>query len=197
VRHFIYIILLGGTCLRPAVAFADDQPGKSVPHRIPGHATNSLLPVLIVEKFETDWTIEIDYIAQTNFPRNTWLRITNRVGSRLEAWSAYGTVLKSTNQAVLAAMTLPAETTVAEIMKGVRPPSIRGMQWLGTDPGLSFTAASFGLRSAFTVPVTNDLVLQITPLIYKVDTNKTTACLVEFPAIKLRLFPDGNIQKIE
>jgi len=58
------------------------------------------------------------------------------------------------------------------------------------------TSANFSLQSAFDVSFTNDVVLQITPLIYKVETNEVTAHLIEFLPIKMKLLSNGEVQKL-
>ncbi|MGD0207195.1 MAG: hypothetical protein ABSC89_06285 [Verrucomicrobiota bacterium] len=113
-----------------------------------------------------------------------------------------GVELKSTNSSVLAATNLPYQTTVSNIMRGVHPSNRRGSQWLSV-VGQPITAGKFypsvtffRLCDAFDISFTNDVVLQITPLIYKVETNEVTAHLVEFPPIKMKLLSNGEVQKL-
>src|SRR5580692_8227297 len=86
-----------------------------------GDATNGLQPDILVEKSKTDWHIDIEFFARTNFERNAWLKTTNRVGSKLQLWLTNGMELQSTNPSVLAAMSLPTMTTVSDVMHGVHP----------------------------------------------------------------------------
>jgi hypothetical protein len=167
-----------------------------------GEATNCLQPDILIEKHGVGWQIDINLYAQTNFLKNTWLKITNRIGSKLQLWLTNGMELPPTNPAVLAAMNLPSRTTVSDIMRNVHPSNTRGLQWLpvvgqGMVAGEFYTSAGFNLQSAFDVSFTNDVVLQITPLIYKVETNEITADLVEFPPIKIKLLASGEAKKIE
>jgi len=165
------------------------------PVEIAGQATNGLQPHFLVEQYKSGWSIEIDLYAQTNFEPNAWLKITNREGSKLQCWLTNGTKLSLTNPSSIAASKLPLQTTVSTILKTVRPRDRRGLQWWpvagrAVDPGFDYPMATFG------VPFTNDVVLQIAPLIYKVDTNGVTAHLVEFPAAKLKLTSDGKVEQI-
>lgn len=196
---FIIAILYGR-------AFATDSPSERFSlHEIFGEPTNNIQPEIEIQKSGTnwsDWSIGIDFIAKANFTRNTWLKITNRVGSKLQLWLTNGMELQSTNSGVLAAMNLPAQTTVSEVMHGVHPSNTRGMQWLRTNPtgvgsGDIASATTFSLQNAFDVSFTNDVVLQISPLIYKVETNGAIAHLVEFPPIKMKLMANGNVQKLD
>jgi hypothetical protein len=52
---------------------------------IPGVGTNGLRPVVGIQRYGDDWLFQIDLIAQADFSRTTWLKITNRVGSKLRA----------------------------------------------------------------------------------------------------------------
>lgn len=167
-----------------------------------GDATNGLQPDILVEKSEIDWHIDIELFARTNFGKNTWLKITNRVGSKLQLWLTNGVELTITNPSALAAMNLPAQTTVSNIMHGVRPLHTRGLRWWpvvgqGVATGEFHPMTVFSLQSDGGISLTNDVVLQITPLIYKVETNGATAHLVEFPPIKMKLMANGNVQKLD
>jgi hypothetical protein len=166
-----------------------------------GDAANGLKPGLIIQKNGTEWGVDIDYLAQTNFSGVAWLMITNRVGSKPRLWLTNGMELQSTNPSVLAAMNLPSQTTVSNIMRGVRS-QWRPGQWLrGSQAGLSsgdnISATTFSLQSAFGISLTNDYVLQVTPLLYKVETNRETTRLVEFPPIKVKLLSSGDVEQIK
>jgi hypothetical protein len=175
--------------------------GSGIPE-VWGEATNGLQPDILVEKLGTDWQIDIELYARTNFAKNTWHKITNRFGSKLQLWLTNGMELQSTNPSVLAAMNLPEITTVSNIMHGVRPLHTRGLQWWpvagrGVVDGESYPTTGFNLKSAFDISPTNDYVLQITPLLYEVETNEVTAHLVEFPPIKMKLMSNGDVRKEE
>jgi hypothetical protein len=163
-------------------------------HQFWGEASNALQPYVSVSAYTEDWGIEIGFLAQTNFPHHTWLNTTNRFGSKLQLWLTNEVEVPSKDAAVLAAFHVPPQTTVSNILRSVRY-SVRGMQWLSGEAHRLSATADFGLRSAFNLPLTNDMVLQITPLIYRVDTN-LSARLVEFAPIKMRLMANGNVQEI-
>jgi hypothetical protein len=184
-------------------AFAANVPSEQFAlYDFFGGPTNGLQPHLLIEKSGKnwdDWDIEIDFIAKTNFAKNTWLKITNRVGSKLQLWLTNGVELQLTNPSALAAMNLPSQTAVSNIMRNVHPSNTRGLQWWpvvqhGVVDGESYQATGFKLQSAFDISFTNDVVLQITPLIYKVETNMETAHLVEFPSVKMKLLSNGEVR---
>jgi hypothetical protein len=165
-----------------------------------GQAANGLQPDIILGYSGSGWDVEISLIAKADFPARSWLAISNRVGSKLELWQTNGVQIISTNADVLAAFHLPKQTTVSEALHGVYR-EWRGRQWWGgrnplnEGTSLSYTTV-WSLQSYFDISPTNDYVLQITPLIYKVETNEVTAHLVEFPPIKVKLMANGNVQKL-
>jgi hypothetical protein len=108
--------------------------------------------------------------------------------------------IKSTNAELVALSSIPTDAAVSNILKGVSW-RWRGGQWWrtgfkGTTAGETYLLSGFRLRSLFNTDFTNDAVLQVTPVIYKVDTNKLSAHLVEFPPIKLNLTSRGNVQRM-
>ena len=164
---------------------------------IVGYPTNYLEPHILLEKHGANWNVEIDLLALTNFDSHAWLKTTNAISSKLQLWSADGTEVSLTNASALAAFNLPSPIAVADIIQSVRPKDRRGLQWLWTRQGSLSGVAVFDLPPEFKGSVTNDVVLGITPLIYKVETNEATADLVEFPPIKIKLLADGEAKKIE
>jgi len=200
-RYIRLILSIGVFTIEVLSVHGQNLLGKQHnPIEILGETTNYLQPHLLIEKYGADWSIEVDYLAQTNFSRNTWLKITNRIGSRLQLCLTNGMELQSTNLGVLAAMNLPSQTTVSNVLCSI-PWRWRPAQWLRTNPtgvgiGDLATSANFSLQSAFDVSFTNDVVLQITPLIYKVETNEVTAHLIEFLPIKMKLLSNGEVQKL-
>ncbi len=82
-------------------------------------------------------------------------------------------------------------------MRNIHPSNTRGMQWLWTEPGALSGAGIIYLQSVFNTSFSNDVVLQVTPMLYKVETNDVTAHLVEFPPIKVRLMSNGDVRKEE
>ena len=166
-----------------------------------GCETNGLQPCLVLDRTPTNWYIAIEFFTLTNFPNYTWLKVTNRVGSRLQLSLTNGVPVGSPSKDLVQAARLPLQTTVPEIMKAVER-SRRGLQWMRMTPRALAnerrTAAqtTFDLASAFGMPFTNDVLLRITPLSYRV-TNGTNARLIEFPPIKLKLEASGSVEHIQ
>jgi hypothetical protein len=162
----------------------------------PGQPTNGVQPVLSFYKSPGDWEFLIEFRASTGFPITTWFKTTNRVGSRLQLWLKDGAEVYSTNRDVMNAFRLPVNTTLDVLKSGV-PRSARALQWLHLDsrgphgaPIIDHSADVF-LSRAFGISSTNEMVLQITPLLYRVDTNLQNAHLTEFAPIRVRLLPSG------
>jgi hypothetical protein len=198
------LLLVLGTIFSCKPAEAQDQkPRKNLPPvqaspslEILGEQTNGLQPDIFVSRARTNWYVEIDMLCHSNFPTYTWLKPTNRVASKLEVWFTNGVAVVSHSPDVLAAARLPEKTTVASIMQGVER-NRRGLQWalsiMGESrAGEAFPVASFGLRPAFDIPLTNDVLLQITPVLYRVDTDKVTAHLVTFNPVRIKLLSSGT-----
>jgi hypothetical protein len=168
---------------------------------IPGVGTNGLRPVVGIQRYGDDWLFQIDLIAQADFSRTTWLKITNRVGSKLRVWNTNGVECLMKDPSALAALTLPVDTTVPAIMRGVDR-SRQGLQWWrtnlkGVKSGKRYPVTTFGLAPQFGVGFTNDIILGMNPLIYRVDADTNAAHLIEFPAIRLKLKADGTVERLE
>jgi hypothetical protein len=172
-----------------------------------GDTVEGLRPKLLVLREASNWSFELSFDAQTNLSINGWLKITNRVGSKLELWLSDGKKAPIKDASAIAAMNLPAQTTVSNVWQNV-PHRWRARQWLfyfsrakGTKEGENAAATTFGLRDVFDLSFTNDVTLRVTPLLYRVDRNINgdpnieTARLVEFPPIKLKLLSNGDVQK--
>lgn len=166
-----------------------------------GIPANGLRPSIEIERGNNDWYLQLNFLAENNFSRNAWLKITNRVASRIRAWDTNGVELPLKDPDALGVSTLPANTTVSNVMDGVER-SRRGLQWWrtnvkGATAGRSYPVTTFSLGSQFGVAFTNTVILSVTPLIYKADTNNGTVHLVEFPSIRVKLSKDGTVEKIE
>ncbi len=163
--------------------------------------TNGLRPSVHFGRSDTGWEVFVSYVAQIDFPARAWIKTTNRVGSKLELWQTNGVRIVSTNSDVPAAFHLPKQTTVAEIRShSVYPWHKRGYQWWGKEgvaSGSGSAAALFTLESVFPISMTDDYVLKISPLLYKVDTSTVNAQLVEFPAITVKLMSSGQVINAE
>jgi len=78
------------------------------------------------------------------------------------------------------------------------------VQWPFGVAGQAFQPASFSLREAFNLPFTNDVILEIKPLMYKVHTNNPMLELARQPvwlqdirAIRVKLNANGTVEKLE
>ncbi|MGP8199559.1 MAG: hypothetical protein ACLQU4_08680 [Limisphaerales bacterium] len=168
---------------------------------ISGPASNGLQPIIELNGGGGDWFIEIDLLAKQNFSRSTWLRITNRVGAKIRGWNTNGVEMPMIDRSALAALTLPTENTVSNVMHGVER-SRQGLQWWrtnlkGVTSGKRYPTTTFHLAKLFGVPLTNDIILSLAPLIYKVDSQTEIAHLIEFPAVRLHLKTDGTVEKLK
>lgn len=173
-------------------------------YKIDGASTNGMQPSVVIEKPFDDWVIDLEFVAQTNFPENAWLKTTNRLGSRLRLWRGDGSEVLSGSKAVLSALSIPTQSTVSNILAGAptRLSRLRlwlplGPQWGGHDVGRRVPSAQFSLRDAFDVTFTNNFVLQITPLLYRVDEKVENAQLLQFPPIRIELLSNGVAQKLD
>ncbi len=152
--------------------------------------------LLFIREGSNDWEVCVEFVPLTNFQRHSWLLTANHFQSKLRLWSTNGMELKPTDEKVSEAMNLPAFTTVSNALHGIRWER-RGGQWPYGKTGQNFQTAGFSLRSAFDVPFTNDILLQVTPLLYKEDINNQTVSLVEFVPVRVRLKVDGSAEKLE
>jgi hypothetical protein len=176
---------------------------QSFEHLLPGiwgEATNGLQPYVDADKEGTEWHVEIDFYARTNFPKNAWLKTTNRLGSTLVLVLPDGTEINSTNPFAAGVDQFPSQTTVSNIWQKV-PHFERIHLWLPLSldaavPGDSGAAANFALWGAFPFPITNDVVLKVTPLLYRIDSDIQTAHLVTFPTISMSLLTNGTVKAV-
>ena len=169
-----------------------------------GVATNSLRPVVFIGHSPAGWDLAIGLLPLENFPERTWLAITNHVRAKVEIWRTNGVQVLSTNADVVNAFRLPKRTAVLDVFRNSGyPRHMRVLQWWrGGAPILAGKWAPYGTdwwrpESAFDMSPTNDYVLKISPLIYRVDTNRVTAHLVEFRPIAIKLMPSGRVQEIQ
>jgi hypothetical protein len=184
--------------LSACIGGAQSAPNDSGnPLKFFGEATNCLQPCLLLEKTGAGWAVEIDYIAKTNFSKYSWLKINNSVGAKLQAWSDVGTMLLQKNPAGLTVTDPPASTTVSNIMHSVHPSSKRGLQWLWTEPGTMSGATAFSLQTYYDIPQSSNVIVQLEPLLYKVNSDGVTADLIGFPPIRLKILSTGDVQKIK
>jgi hypothetical protein len=53
------------------------------------------------------------------------------------------------------------------------------------------------LKPLFGIAFTNDVIVELRPLMYKASTNKQNVHLVEFSPIRIKVKPNGNIEKVK
>ena len=209
--RFIYYLFLLVWLVLGETLNADDA-GKKVngsildarnaEQAISGDPTNGLQPDIILGRSGEGWNVFISLRARDDIPGFTWLAITNHVGAKVELCRTSGVRVLSKNADIVNAFHLPKRTTVSEVMHGGYPRDRRGLQWwrAGNPAGAGSTSPymqRWVLQSAFDMSPTNDYVLRISPLLYKVETNVVTAHLVEFPPISIKLTADGHVQQID
>jgi hypothetical protein len=141
-----------------------------------------------------DWEIVLQFTPVTSFKRYAWLQTANPFGAQIQLCFTNGVPCNPKDSMVRQAFDLPFYTTVSNALHGV-PWEVRTGQWpLGNT---TFQTAAFSLKAAFDISFTNDVILQVTPLMYKENTNNQMAWLVNFPPIRVELKTDGTIEKLE
>lgn len=168
-----------------------------------GQATNGLTPLLHLEFDHKDWYLQISYVVRKSFSRFEWLKPTNRMGSKLILWTTNRTIVPLKDHSAIAAWSLPSTTTVSNMMRGVVPRSSRGLLWwqadfnnLDPEMGTMAVATTFSLSNIYHMSFTNDFILCVGPMMYKVDTNTQSASLIQFPAMHFRLNANGTVERL-
>ncbi len=104
------------------------------------------------------------------------------------------------------AFILPATTTVSNVMQSLAHNRGRGMLWLAGGAQMFRTntmlpGSTYRIADLFGIQTTNELLFEVRPLLYEVDTNhpsvpvpNRTASLVEFPAIRVLLHTNGTVE---
>ncbi len=190
-----------GSCFGSTESPLIDYPMTAHPPYYWGVATNGLQPLIRIERADKDWSFEMIYLAQNNFPESAWLRVTNRVGSRMKVIETNGVERPLKDASALAAWQIPVDTSVSNVMQGVER-SRRVLQWWRTGltnsvAGKLYSSTTFSLIPLYETPFTNDCTLQMSPLIYRVDSSGTTAHLIEFPVMRFKLKANGTVEKLE
>jgi hypothetical protein len=176
-----------------ALAASLAQQGVEVHHTFRGEELEGLRPEVILTKVHAKWHMDLGFEALKDFGLRTWLEISNGSGAKLVFWSTNdAAAVPLLDAETIAAERLPLETTVSEAMRGVQR-SRRAMQWLRTFEGEFTPTASFNLDSALGKPLTNDLLVEITPLLYRVSADEQKARLVSFPPFKFELKVNGEV----
>ena len=193
VQLAVFAALVTATAPAGAAQSAPRLESDRGSYEIVGVGTNGLQPDIYLSRSPSGWEMQIQFLADSPPPPRTWLKPTNIVGSEVALSLTNGTPIPTRSPDALAAYHLPVQTKVQEVLRGV-PRSRRAMQWLPQGPsGTMATGTSFGLLQTFDVPPDKDLLLSISPLLYKVGTNELSAQLVRFPIIRLKLTSDGEV----
>src|SRR5690606_4973578 len=109
--------------------------------------------------------------------------------------STNGFEVKPVNLDAVTVTNLPILTSVKDMMRSI-PHRQKGLQWLHTEVGNPMFATSFRLKNIYKVSFTNDYILKIAPLIYRVQTNGDQLHLTEFPSSAFLLRVDGSVEKV-
>jgi hypothetical protein len=155
--------------------------------------SKALRPVLFCDRKGDDWEILLQFRTVEPFERFTWLQTANPIGGQLQVCLTNGVLCQPKNPKVLEAFNLPFYTTVSNALRGV-PWETRTSHWPRDRVG--FQTAGFSLKSVYGMSFTNDVLLQMVPLMYKENTNTQTVWLVSFPPLRVKLKADGTIQKL-
>ncbi len=153
-----------------------------------------LTPEVNCLKEGDDWDVFIQFEPVKSYERYTWLIPANPYNAQLQVCLTNGTQCQPTNPKVMEAASMPFFTTVSNALKDAEW-SKRGMHWPWKDS--SFQSSSFKLKTAFSIPFTNDVILQVVPLMYKENTNDQKAWLVYFPPSRFKLKSSGTVEKLE
>ncbi len=172
-------------------------------HDIEGKEDHGLRPDFLIQRNGSDWYI-VEYMEiVTNSDRYTWLIPVDPFNAVLTLSDLDGTSLAAKKRAI-AALSLPRLTTISNALRNLES-SDRGYQWAAGvgHVGDEFQIAAFPLSAAFEIPHERNLVLSVSPLMYRQFTNASVldggsmVRLVEFPALNLLLKTNGDVEKLE
>ena len=108
----------------------------------------------------------------------------NNLGSKVRPWLQNGEEVVSHDADVKLADNYPKELT-----------NLSQLDHLYMGESHAISIAAFGSRAPFDIALTNDAIFQVTPLIYKLDTNTHIAHLVDFQPIRIKLNTKGTTQQ--
>jgi hypothetical protein len=210
-KHLIPVKLLGviltGLMLVPAA--------WSQSYAIEGGATNGLKPVLMIEEFGQgsfpEWEASVNFLVESGIGSYSWLQITNVARGKVRLLSVTGNEYLLKGGSARNAFSLPATTTVSNVMQSLAHNRGRGMLWLAGGAQILRTntmlppalqGGTYRIGELFGVKTfTNDLLFEVRPLLYQVDANHPSvpvpdrkASLVEFPPIRVKLHTNGTVE---
>jgi hypothetical protein len=150
--------------------------------KISGAETDGLVPVVYLYKStpEIGWDIEVGVRVEGDASGYQLFRVKNNFSSRIRLWQRNGSEVPSSNRDLESSFLFPKE--LGNLSKLDRLYRIEGQV---------NSIAAFGLRYPFKIFLTNDALLEITPLIYKMETNSQIARLVNFQPIRITLHTNG------
>lgn len=170
--------------------------GLQIPSKVAvGVTTDGLLPIILTSTPVTNLEITISFTVESNIPGYHWLKITNEVGAKIRLWKTNGVEVPLKDASANAAWGLPLKTTVSNVMKGIAPERRAQLWWASAEPTPSKTyyGYSFLLEPLFGIRLTNDVILDLRPLMYQASRSNLNVQLVEFPPIKITVKPNGDI----
>lgn len=181
-----------------ASAFGQDQPPKAPSNEVIGVARDGLLPVILTDIPVTNVCVTINFRVMSNVIGTGWLMVTNQAGAKVKLWASNGVEVALKDPNSLAVWNLPVETTVSNVMSGVDRSRRVQLWWASPSPTLGHTYAgySFLLESLFGIAITNDVIMELTPLMYKANASNNIVRLIEFPAIHVKVKPNGDLEKV-
>jgi hypothetical protein len=181
-------------------AGVDDLIVKDPANGVRGVTANGLTPIFQFVRYSDNWTIQIDFQASSSLPAQTWLRITNRVDSKVALWSTNGVAIPLKDSTAIAVNDLPTQSEAANVLRGVSR-SRRGGQWwpsaaVAVKADDIYPMATFSLGNTFGFSLTNDVILSLAPLMYGTKPGSQLLTLVEWPTNHYRLNANGTVQEI-
>jgi hypothetical protein len=165
---------------------------------IPGPSTDGLLSSLLFDygHSSNDWCITLQFTPTSNFSFHKWLIPADPFDSQVQLCFTNGVQIPSKDFTNSSTLNLPVFTTVSNALRTVRPNRRYG-HWPHGVAGQTFQTTSFCLRDIFGIEFTNDVILQISPLMYMEDTNSETVHLKQFPPVTVELMANGSVKKID
>jgi len=163
-------------------------PAESTLQKIEGVEAGGLEPCVYLYKVPASygWEVDVAVCAKVEALHSQFFKVPNHVGSKVQIWSANGSEVLSNDRDLIASAHLPKETG-----------HIGNLEALYLSDGLMTSIAAFGLQDLFNIVLSNNCVLQITPLVYELDTNSNIAHMVDFQPILIRLHTDGTVEKLK
>lgn len=200
IRQLVILVLVIVYCM--GVSGQDRYRGdgsniEARPDEVLGSPSNGLIPIILSDMPDGNVRLSIDFLTQSNLVGGNWLKVANKVGARVSLWETNGIEISIKDSSAQAAWKLPSKSTVSNVMEGIPTSKRAGQWWSPSWPGEQLTAYDFVLAPLLGAPATNDVIVDLVPLMYKTSTNSLSVQLIEFPAIYFRVKPNGDIEKLQ